>query len=298
MLQYKNYYMPGSEEELFRFMESSEKTFDIISGGTDLYAKEKGPGSYTDTAVDISGIAEFSAIRLNDGSVAMGANTRIQQFLEEQKLIENVPIMRHAAIYFADQQIREIATIGGNLANASPTGDMIPPLMAMDAVIHAVRKEDGRICRREIPVSDFIEGVGKTSLLAGEVIRSVVCPIFKGYGCAFKKVGLRRSLCISTVNSAFLVKADKTNQYFQDVRIAFGGIGPAPTRLKEIENRLKGERISRELILKIAEYIPNDIVQSRSRREYRKIVVRNFLLAGLLESLAEIDIAAVETPQA
>ncbi|MFR2693056.1 MAG: hypothetical protein ACLTBV_34395 [Enterocloster bolteae] len=88
-------------------------------------------------------------------------------------------------------------------------------------------------------LSDFIKGVGKTSLSEGEVIQSVTCPILKDYGCAFKKVGLRRSLCISTVNSAFLVKADETNQYFKDVRIVFGGIGPAPVRLNEIEDNLK-----------------------------------------------------------
>ena len=124
----------------------------------------------------------------------------------------------------------------------------------------------------------------------GEVIQSVTCPILKDYGCAFKKVGLRRSLCISTVNSAFLVKADETNQYFKDVRIAFGGIGPAPVRLNEIEDNLKGNRISKDMILKMAECIPGDIVKSRSRREYRKTVIRNFLLAGLYESLAEINI--------
>ena len=120
----------------------------------------------------------------------------------------------------------------------------------------------GKTETSDVPLSDFIKGVGKTSLSEGEVIQSVTCPILKDYGCAFKKVGLRRSLCISTVNSAFLVKADETNQYFKDVRIVFGGIGPAPVRLNEIEDNLK----------------------------YRKKVIRNFLLAGLYESLAEINI--------
>lgn len=92
-----------------------------------------------------------------------------------------------------------------------------------------------------------------------------------------------RELCL-------LVKADETNQYFKDVRIAFGGIGPAPVRLNEIEDNLKGNRISKDIILKMAECIPGDIVKSRSRREYRKKVIRNFLLAGLYESLAEINI--------
>lgn len=290
MLQYKKYYMPKSKEELFSLMESNDHSFDIISGGTDLFAEERNPFNGPDFAIDISSIEDFSAIESKNGYITIGSNTRIQQFLEEPKLIDNVPILRHAASYFADQQIREIATVGGNLANASPCGDMIPSLLVMDAMIHTIMKTGNGVCMREIPIADFIKGVGKTSLLKGEVIHSISCPIVRDYGCAFKKVGLRRSLCVSTVNSAFLVKADETNKYFKDVRIALGGIGPTPTRLKEIEDNLKGNLISKDIIQKMVEYIPCDIVQSRSRREYRKTVVRNFLLAGLYESLAEINI--------
>lgn len=290
MLQYKKYYMPKSKEELFHFIENNDDSFDIISGGTDLFAEERNPFNGSDYVIDISSIDDFSEIESKNGFITIGSNTKIQQFLEEPDLIDNVPILRHAASYFADQQIREIATIGGNLANASPCGDMIPPLFAIDATIHTIKKNGEGVYLNDIPIADFIKGVGRTSLSKGEVIHSVTCPILRNYGCAFKKVGIRRSLCISTVNSAFLVKADETNKYFKDVRIVFGGIGPTPTRLKTIEDRLKGNLISRDIIRKMVEYIPDDIVQSRSRIEYRKTVVKNFLLAGLYESLAEINI--------
>lgn len=294
MLQYSKYYMPQSKEELFDLIENMECSFDLISGGTDLYAKDNNLQNRTEAAIDISSIKEFSTIESDKEFITFGANTKIQQFLENRELMECVPIMRHAASYFADQQIREIATVGGNLANASPSGDMIPPLTSMDAEIHLVMKNNNDICERTVPVLDFIQGVGKTALQKGEVISSVTCPILKGYGCAFKKVGLRRSLCISTVSSAFLIKADETNRYFDDVRIAFGGIGPTPVRLKEIEDNLKGQLISKEIIQKMVECIPDDIVRSRSRKEYRKIVVGNFLLAGIYEALAEIDIVLNE----
>lgn len=290
MLQYKDYYMPKSKEELFGLIDSNDNSFDIISGGTDLFSVENNSFNNPRFAIDISGIGEFSIIESRNDFITFGSNTRIQQFLEEPKLTDNVPLMKHAAIWFAEQQIREVATVGGNLANASPCGDMIPPLLAMDVVIHTIMKNEKDICKRDIPIADFIKGVGKTSLSKGEIIHSISCPILKDYGCAFKKVGLRRSLCISTVNSAFLVKADKTGKYFEDVRIAFGGVGPLPTRLKEIEDNLKGNFISKDIINEMVEYIPCDIVQSRSRREYRKTVIRNFLLDGLYESLAEINI--------
>jgi len=290
MLQYKDYYMPKSKEDLFDLMESNGDSFDIISGGTDLYAKENSSLYNPKFAIDISSIEDFSIIESRNDFITFGSNTRIQQFLNDPKLIYDVPLMKHAAIWFAEQQIREMATVGGNLANASPTGDMIPPLLAMDAVIHTIMKNEKDICKTDIPIADFIKGVGKTSLSKGEVIHSISCPILKDYGCAFKKVGLRRSLCISTVNSAFLVKADKTGKYFEDVRIAFGGVGPLPARLNEIEDNLKGSLISKDIIHEMVKYIPCDIVRSRSRREYRKTVIRNFLLSGLYESLAEINI--------
>jgi carbon-monoxide dehydrogenase medium subunit/xanthine dehydrogenase FAD-binding subunit len=290
MLQYKNYYMPQSKEALFSLMESNAHSFEIIAGGTDLFAEQKDPFSQLETGIDISGIEEFRAIESQDDCITIGANTCIQQFLENRELTDSVPILRHAASYFADQQIREIATVGGNLANASPCGDMIPPLLAMDAMVNTILKNGNRIDKRKIPLADFIKGVGKTSLEKGEVILSVSCPLLRGYGCAFKKVGLRRSLCISTVNSAFMVKADESARYFRDVRIAFGGVGPRPARLKGVEEKIKGSLISKDSIQEMAEYIPAGIVQSRSRKAYRKTVIKNFLLAGLYESLAEINI--------
>lgn len=290
MLQYKKYYMPRSAVELFDFMEQENGTVDIVSGGTDCFAKEKDLSKRPDTAADISKIEEFSGIEVQGDMITLGANTRIQQFLNDAALIDWVPVLCHAAIYFADQQIREMATIGGNLANASPAGDMIPPLLALDAVVHTLMKDGDRMSGRDIPVADFIQGVGRTPLRRGEVIVSVSCPVLREYGCAFKKVGMRRSLCISTVNSAFLVKADPSGRRFEDVRIAFGGIAPTPARLKAVEDQLKGGPISKERIRKMTDYLPDNIVRSRSRREYRETVVRNFLVAGLLESLAEINI--------
>lgn len=113
---------------------------------------------------------------------------------------------------------------------------------------------------------------------------------FKRIWMCIQEVGLRRSLCISTASSAFLVKADASKTHFEDVRIAFGAIGPVPRRMMEIEDRLKGEVISKGLIQKMEEYIPEDVVRSRSRKEYRRNVVKNFTLAGIYEALAEIGI--------
>ncbi len=290
MLQYRKYSRPESIQELFALMEQNKDSFDLLSGGTDVYAKEAGSGKLAECAIDISAIEAFSNISRSGNSITIGANTRVQQFLEDAVLIECVPIVRHAAIYFADQQIREAASVGGNLANASPSGDLIAPMAALDAVVHTLYQDESGIHEKDYRIMEFILSPKKTAMEKRACIASVTCPILSGYGCAFKKVGLRRSLCISTVNSAFLVKPDADSRSFADVRIAFGGIGPTPTRLYECEAYLKGKPICREVIDAAAEFIPADVVRSRSRREYRAIVVRNFFFAGLSEALAETGV--------
>ena len=219
MLQYRKYSRPESIQELFALMEQNKDSFDLLSGGTDVYAKEAGSGKLAECAIDISAIEAFSNISRSGNSITIGANTRVQQFLEDAVLIECVPIVRHAAIYFADQQIREAASVGGNLANASPSGDLIAPMAALDAVVHTLYQDESGIHEKDYQIMEFILSPKKTAMEKRACIASVTCPILSGYGCAFKKVGLRRSLCISTVNSAFLVKPDADSRSFADVRL-------------------------------------------------------------------------------
>ncbi|MBQ0059503.1 MAG: FAD binding domain-containing protein [Lachnospiraceae bacterium] len=289
MLQYKEYLRPTTIEELFSCIKAADKAYDIVSGGTDLYAKEQ--ERLSPMAIDISRIPALSDISLEDGWVKIGANTPVQQFIENAVLVDQVPLIRHAAIYFADQQIREAATIGGNVANSSPTGDIIPTLTAMDAVIQTLSMEDDQEVRRQISILEFIQGPGRNVLKDGEIVEAILCPVLTGYGLAFKKVGQRRSLCISTVNSAFMVKADPAQKIFEDVRIAFGAIGPVPQRVSDVEKFLVGKEISEEIINEALNLIPADLVKSRSRIEYRRNVVPNFVKAGLMEALAELGIA-------
>ena len=290
MIQYHYYEMPQTREELFRLLESIDRDYVILSGATDLYAHDKTAFETLDCAVDISGIDEFRQISAADGEITIGAMTRIQRFLEDPELIKTVPLFRHAACFFADRQIRQMATIGGNVANASPVGDMIPCLLALDARGNTMRPAEGRLTERSVPIGEFIVGVGKTQLEKGEVITSFSCPILENYGCAFKKVGLRRSLCISTVNAAFMVKTDESGQRFDDVRIAFGAIGPVDIRLTAVEDFLRGKAVTPDTIEACVNYLPEGVIRSRSRREYRSHIGPNFLRAGLREALADLNL--------
>ena len=134
-------------------------------------------------------------------------------------------------------------------------------------------------------VADFIQGPGRTQIKGDEIVTRVTLDTCCGYGGSFQKVGQRRSLVISVACCAALVRTDASGKSFEDVRLALGGVGPGPIRLRDAEAMLRGERVSHELILRAAKEAA-DSVQSRSRVEYRREVVVNFVRAALEDALA------------
>jgi carbon-monoxide dehydrogenase medium subunit/xanthine dehydrogenase FAD-binding subunit len=191
-------------------------------------------------------------------------------------------------VWFADDQIREAATIGGNIVNASPAADGTPPLIAHDARVELACFRDGEIVRRTLPLTEFITGPGKTALQEGELLVAIECDALPGYGGSFEKVGHRRSLVISVVCLAALVKLDASGRRFDDVRLAIGGIGPVPLRLAEVEAFLRAGPVTAAR-LEQAAMMPVGMVASRTRQEYRREVVRSFMLRGLIEAVRGAD---------
>ena len=287
MLTCDQYHMPAALAEAFALMRKASAGSRLIAGATDIlpWAREGRAGDvHIAELIDLTRIAELSGYTIENGRVRLGANIVYQQFLTDETLREHLPCMPHCAIWFADDQIREQATLAGNLVNASPAADGAPPVIAMNGQIEIARMDGETLSRRTMPVADFIMGPGKTDLQPDEIVTAVICDSMKGYGGSFEKVGQRRSLVISTVCAAALVKTDASGEHFEDVRLALGGIGPVPVRLSDVEDQLKGQRISRVLITKVSEG-PESRVASRSRVEYRRNVVRGFIEAALEDAL-------------
>ncbi|MBT3535622.1 MAG: molybdopterin dehydrogenase, partial [Rhodospirillaceae bacterium] len=147
---------------------------------------------------------------------------------------------------------------------------------------------------RTLALTDFITGPAKTQLRDDEILCRIECDSCAGYGGSFEKVGHRRSLVISTVCLATLVKLDADGRSISDVRLTLAGTGPVPVRLSECEDALIGKPATAELIEEVAQ-LPIDRVQSRTRQEYRRDVVVNFVRRGLIDALAEIGLNIDET---
>ncbi|HEY7644153.1 MAG TPA: FAD binding domain-containing protein [Hyphomicrobiales bacterium] len=287
MLLCDEYLTPRSLEDAFDAMARNVGRFKLVAGATDLlpWAREGRAGDVTiPVLIDIARIPELTERRIEGGRVRIGAATVFQRFLTEPELVGALPEMPRCAVWFADDQIRESATIGGNLVNASPAADGIPPLLAHNAEVELAARRDGAIVRRRMALEDFVTGPGRTAIADDEILLAVACDDLTGYGGSFEKVGHRRSLVISTVCLAALVKLGADGRRFDDVRLAIGGIGPVARRLGDAERMLVGRPVTSELLQKAAA-LPADLIQSRTRRDYRRSVGSGFLMRGLINAI-------------
>ncbi len=299
MLLCDRYETPGSLADALALWQDAPAGARLIAGGTDIlpWAREGRAGDVEiPRLIDVSAISELAEIRPAGDRLRLGANTVFQQFLKDEDLRKTMPCMPYCAIWFADDQIREQATLVGNLVNASPAADGTPAVMVHDGEVEIARLEDGTIKRRSLALDAFIKGPGDVDLEDGEIVTSVTCDALSGYGGAFEKVGQRRSLVISVACAACAVKPDDKGERFDDVRLSLGGVGPAPVRMQSIEQLLIGELISPEII-KTAAQMTDGVIRSRSRREYRKNVVEGFIERALVNALSDcgIELAEPET---
>ncbi|TYB81311.1 FAD binding domain-containing protein [Maritimibacter fusiformis] len=288
MLSCRSYQMPKSLAEALALWRGAPEGSRLIAGATDIlpWAREGRAGDVEiDTLIDLSRVAELSGYQQKDGRIRLGANVVWQDFLTDPVLARSLPCMPFCSVWFADDQIRQQATLAGNLVNASPAADGTPPVIALNGDIEIARLDGDTVVTRTMPVADFISGPGRTDLKPGEIVVAVTVDALPGYGGSYQKVGQRRSLVISSVCCAAVVKTDPSGKVFEDVRLALGGVGPKPMRLTETEAMLRGKAISADLIER-ASAGPVDLVASRTRVDYRRTVVRGFVRAAVEDALA------------
>jgi xanthine dehydrogenase FAD-binding subunit len=282
MLICDEYITPGSLAEAFATIATRRGRYRVVAGATDTlpWAREGRAGDvHIPTLIDVTKIPELRELSIGDKRVRLGAATPIQRFLDNTALARALPCMPRCAVWFADDQIRALATIGGNIINASPAADATPCLIAHDATVEIASAHG----KRTMPLQDFVTGPNKTALADGELLVAIECDALPGHGGSFEKVGHRRSLVISLVCLAALLKLDVQGRRFEDVRLAIAGIGPRPTRLGDVEKFLLGGPVSAERLEQAAD-MPVSLVASRTRQEYRREVVRGFMLRGLINA--------------
>jgi xanthine dehydrogenase FAD-binding subunit len=279
MLTCDEYLTPMTLADAFAAM-AEHRGYRVVAGATDTlpWAREGRAGDvHIPVLIDVAKIPELNERQIGERRVRLGAATAIQRFLDDATLARVLPALPRCAVWFADDQIRAQATIGGNIVNASPAADINPCLIAHEASVELVSAAG----KRSMPLHDFLLGPGQTALKDGELLTVIECDALPGYGGSFEKVGHRRSLVISLACLAFAVRLDADGRVVEDARIGLAGVCSVPARLREVETFLRGKTLS-EGLLEEAAVMPLHLVQSRTRQEYRRDILRGFMMRGLI----------------
>jgi xanthine dehydrogenase FAD-binding subunit len=291
-LQTEEYLLPQSLPELLGILRERPKA-KIVAGATDLIpqAREGRKGDHSfPVLVDVTRVPELRTTELRGDRLWVGATNTFGNFLSDKLVVDRARVLSHAAELVACPAIRTQATIGGNVVNASPAADGTPALLALDAQIHLARLgAEGAVERRMLPLKDFLLGPGLTALELNEVVLGFDFPaLIPGRdGTSFHKIGRRRSLIIAVVNAAATVRLTPDHTRFEQVRLALGSIGPVAVRATVAEEMLKGAKVEEDVVRQAASACA-DLVNSRSRRQYRRQVVEAFIYRSIMDAVSDI----------
>lgn len=286
MTALERYAAPRALGEALELLREGDVT--IVAGGTDLMPQShSGKVKFGRTLLNVRRIQELAGIVLEGSTVRIGALTTITELLENAVVRERLPILAAAADHFASEQVRNGATVGGNICNASPAGDMLVPLIALDATVELAAKPNGSVETRSMPLQAFLTGPGRTRRAAHELLTAVRVPLPpRDFVARFYKYGTRPALDISAISIG--VGAVRRDGRLENVRVVFGAVAPTPIRGTATERALEGQPLDAATIAAAAQAAHDEvrpISDVRASAWYRQELVRN-MTRRLLEDVA------------
>ena len=272
---------PASLAEAYAVLAESTADAPItpIAGGTDVMVRITGEiGEPPSRMVDLSRIGDLRGIVVDGRAVVIGALTTYTEIRRSSVCREHLPALVEASATIGAAQIQNRGTIGGNIANASPAGDTLPVLLAVDAAIVV----GGPRGERTIAAGDFWVAYRRTALAPDELILSIRIPLAGGRETRFRKVGTRRAQAISKVVMALSWRETRTGSEsrWEDVRLALGSVADRPIRARATEAVLNGAPPTPETADAAAEALATEIVpidDVRSTADYRRAVAARVL---------------------
>jgi xanthine dehydrogenase FAD-binding subunit len=278
MSEVNNYAAPRSLDEAADILRAGNVT--VLAGGTDVMPQMKaGKLTLQPTLMNIRRIPELRGIVQTGGVVRIGALTTITELLNSALVRERFNALWQACDHFASDQLRNAATIGGNICNASPAGDTLVPLLALDAKVALAGKPNGALATRAMPLADFFVGPGRIKREATELVTAVELPLPPvGSVSEFFKFGTRPALDIAMISIG--LGAVRDGKILRNVRVAFGAVAPTPIRAPQTETAIEGKALDDatiEAALKAAARDIHPISDVRASDWYRRELIHNIL---------------------
>lgn len=282
-------YKGNNLEETLKVIDKYKEKGKVIAGGTDIVIALKEGHVSPEIMIDISDINELTKIEEKDNWIYLGSCVKYKDIERENTFSTNLKALSKAARSVGSPQIRNTGTIGGNICNGSPAADIVPPLLALDSIC-IIKSIDGE---REVPLKDMFLDKGKVDLKSNEILKSVKFKSLKDKEIlTFTKLGFRKALAISRAVSSIYLKESSNGETIEDIRIASGSLGKYGLRETDVENFLKGKKLTEETlnigIEKISEVV-KERLGGRFSAEYKVEAIKGIFRNSLQEAYKYLE---------
>ncbi|MGH7798062.1 MAG: FAD binding domain-containing protein [Candidatus Binatia bacterium] len=282
-----DFYQPATLHEASRLLKDNGPGGRFLAGGTDLVIALKEKGLLPKYVVDLKKLPGLAGIRENtDGSISIGALTTMRDVEISPVVVEKYPFLAQSAAEVGSIQIRNRATIGGNMANATPSADTAPALIALSATA----KIAGLSGERTVALEEFFKGPGQTVMSADEILTEVTIPKTSPRLIGdYIKFSPREMMDLAYVGVAVVYNLGDKDKKCEGVRIVLGAVAPTPIRAKRAEAALEGQTLTEALAEKagaIAAEESKPISDVRSTADYRRAMVGAMTKRALLNAAA------------
>jgi len=295
-IEIKQYLQPLTAQDALRMLSEHNGRALIIAGGTDVIPMLRQGDLQADTLVDITRLPGMKNIEADGELICLGGLVTHGQVNSSPLIREKAGLLAEAAGAVGSPQIRNVATVAGNLVSSQPAADVTLPLLALNARVTILSKAG----EREVPLTQFFLGQGRPALdCSREILTQIRFPALqKNQGGCYLRLSLRKALALPMLVSATVVTADPEKKTIKDAAIAIGPVAPIPFRASQTEAKLRNAPISKES-LEMAAQMAFDESSPRSSllrgsTEYRKAMVKVFIRRGLSRALANTGVAAME----
>jgi CO/xanthine dehydrogenase FAD-binding subunit len=278
-----DYIKPGDMAGAIAALQANDEPY-LLAGGTDLLVGMKTRAVQPKCLIDLKGIPNIDGIEYDDG-FKLGALTTVRDVEVSPLIREKIPALSEAAGTLGSIQIRNRATIGGNLCHGSPAADMATILLAMNCEVKIATGNGART----IGLDQFFIAPNRTALKPNEILWQLIIPKeIEQFNGIYLKHGPRKAMDIGLVNIAILLDADAGSGLCNQIMIALGAVAPRPIRAKKAEALLNGNKLKPETIQKAAEAAAGEaapITDFRASAGYRKDLVKNLVARGIHQLL-------------
>ena len=257
----------------------------LLAGGTDLIPKLRQGKLSVSTVIDLAHVPNLDRIESDENGVFIGSMRRLRALQKEENLPAPMDVLRQCAGRVSSMQVRNVATLGGNVCNASPAADTVPGLLVLDATAR-IRDRQGT---REVPMESFFCAPGKTILGPEDLLTGFFIPRTPpNTGAAYRKHAIRGDSDVAIVGAGARITLDADGR-ISTARIALASAGPTPLRMKSEEQILAGKYPEAPLLKEAAAACAercSPIADQRASKEYRKEMIRVWIEDALKGALA------------